>query len=259
MNLNKLDIITGFRKKHIWLNIAKTEIKFKFKRTKLGPLWITVGTGIFIIVLSIITGAFFGSDFNERVPWITTGLILWSFIFSTLSESCGVFGGRVGLIQNVPMEKSVLIYVMISKSIITLLFNFILFFICLIIFKIQINSNILYFIPGFLILTGNIFFLSIIISILATRFRDLAPIISSLLTVLFFLTPVWWNAEYFPERAKFVIFNLFHHLLEITRKPLLGEIPNFNSWLVAIVMLLIFAVIAVILFEKKKRSIPYWV
>ena len=132
INLNNSDFYNGFKKKHVWLNIAKTEIKFKFKRTKLGPLWITIGTAIFIVVLSIITGAFFADDLDVRVPYITTGLIIWSLIFSCINESSGVFSGRVGLIQNIPMEKSILIYVMLSKSVITFLFNFILYIICLI-------------------------------------------------------------------------------------------------------------------------------
>ena len=72
INLNNSDFYNGFKKKHVWFNIAKTEIKFKFKRTKLGPLWITIGTAIFIVVLSIITGAFFADDIDVRVPYITT-------------------------------------------------------------------------------------------------------------------------------------------------------------------------------------------
>ena len=258
INLNNSDFYNGFKKKHVWLNIAKTEIKFKFKRTKLGPLWITIGTAIFIVVLSIITGAFFADDLDVRVPYITTGLIIWSLIFSCINESSGVFSGRVGLIQNIPMEKSILIYVMLSKSVITFLFNFILYIICLIFFKINIGFNSLYFILGFLILVLSLFFLSSIISILTTRFRDLAPITSSILTVLFFLTPIWWNVEYFPDRAVFAKFNIFYHYLEITRRPLLGEFASLNSWIITLITLIILAVFASILFEKKKNKIAYW-
>ena len=258
INLNNSDFYNGFKKKHVWSNIAKTEIKFKFKRTKLGPLWITIGTAIFIVVLSIITGAFFADDLGVRVPYITTGLIIWSLIFSCINESSGVFSGRVGLIQNIPMEKSILIYVMLSKSIITFSFNFILYIICLIFFKINIGLNSLYFILGFLILVLSLFFLSSIISILTTRFRDLAPITSSILTVLFFLTPIWWNVEYFPDRAVFAKFNIFYHYLEITRRPLLGEFASLNSWIITLITLIILAVFASILFEKKKNKIAYW-
>ena len=258
INLNNSDFYNGFKKKHVWLNIAKTEIKFKFKRTKLGPLWITIGTAIFIVVLSIITGAFFADDLDVRVPYITTGLIIWSLIFSCINESSGVFSGRVGLIQNIPMEKSILIYVMLSKSVITFLFNFILYIICLIFFKINIGLNSLYFILGFLILVLSLFFLSSIISILTTRFRDLAPITSSILTVLFFLTPIWWNVEYFPDRAVFAKFNIFYHYLEITRRPLLGEFASLNSWIITLITLIILAVFASILLKRKKNKIAYW-
>ena len=72
-----------------------------------------------LFVLSVVTGAFFADDLGVRVPYITTGLIIWSLIFSSINESSGVFSGRVGLIQNIPMEKSILIYVMMTKSVIT--------------------------------------------------------------------------------------------------------------------------------------------
>lgn len=258
INLSNSDIYNGLKKKHIWFNIAKTEIKFKFKRTKLGPFWITIGTAIFIVVLSVVTGAFFADDLGVRVPYITTGLIIWSLIFSSINESSGVFSGRVGLIQNIPMEKSILIYVMMTKSVITFLFNFILYIFCLILFKINIGLNSIFFILGFFILTLSLFFFSSIVSILTTRFRDLAPITSSILTVLFFLTPVWWNVEYFPDRALFAKFNIFFHYLEITRKPLLGELPGLNSWIITSITLIFLAIIASYLFEKKKNKIAYW-
>ena len=258
LNLNKSDFYKGLKKNHVWFNIAKTEIKFKFKRTKLGPLWITIGTAIFIAVLSIITGAFFADDIGVRVPYITTGLVIWSLIFSCVNESSGVFSGRVGLIQNIPMEKSILIYLMMSKSVITFLFNFILYIFCLIFFKINIGLNSLCFFIGFLILILSLFFFSSIISILTTRFRDLAPITTSIMTVLFFLTPIWWNVEYFPERALFAKYNIFYHYLEITRKPLLGEYASLNSWIITLMTLFFLSVFAIILFEKKKNKIPYW-
>lgn len=258
MKMKNYDLAIGLKKRHIWFNIAKTEIKFKFKRTKLGPLWITIGTAIFIAVLSVITGAFFADDINLRVPYITTGLIIWSFVFNCLNESAGVFSGRVGLIQNIPMEKSILIYIMICKAIFIFLFNFILYILCVIFLEIEINYNSFFALPGFFLLILNVFFISCIISILTTRFRDLAPITTSIMTVLFFLTPIWWNVEYFPSRAKFVNYNLFYHYLETTRKPLLGLECNLNSWIICIMSVLILGFVAITLFENKKDKIPFW-
>ena len=78
------------------------------------------------------------------------------------------------------------------------------------------------------------------------------------MTVLFFLTPIWWNVEYFPDRAVFAKFNIFYHYLEITRRPLLGEFASLNSWIITLITLIILAVFASILFEKKKNKIAYW-
>ena len=78
------------------------------------------------------------------------------------------------------------------------------------------------------------------------------------MTVLFFLTPIWWNVEYFPARAKFVNYNLFYHYLETTRKPLLGLECNLNSWIICIMSVFILGFIAITLFENKKDKIPFW-
>ena len=76
------------------------------------------------------------------------------------------------------------------------------------------------------------------------------------MTVLFFLTPIWWNVEYFPERALFAKYNIFYHYLEITRKPLLGEFASLNSWIITVITLF-FYLFCNNTFERKNK-IPYW-
>ena len=94
---------------------------------------------------------------------------------------------------------------------------------------------------------------------LTSRFRDIPPIVTSLVQILFFVSPILWKPEQVPARAVFVDGNPFFHLLNIVRQPLLGELPALSSWAFSLALTFAGLLLAGLCFVRFRSRIAYWV
>jgi len=100
--------------------------------------------------------------------------------------------------------------------------------------------------------------LSIVVAICCARYRDLPPVVASLLQVLFFLTPILWQPGALRSYAWVVNVNPLFHWIEVIRGPLLGRWPGAASygWTAGSIMLL--GVVALWLLGRQRDRIAYW-
>ena len=84
--------------------------------------------------------------------------------------------------------------------------------------------------------------------------------VTSVLQVIFYLTPVMWMPSLLPKRAGTFLLDLnpFYHMLEIARAPLLGQVPGTENWVVAASMAVLGWGLAILIFGRYKRRIAYW-
>jgi lipopolysaccharide transport system permease protein len=118
----------------------------------------------------------------------------------------------------------------------------------------------LLFIPGFVLLMLNLSWMSLMLGVFCTRFRDLPQIVSNLLQVFFYLTPIIWMPQLLPKRFNLLLLdtNPFFHLIEIVRAPLLGTSPSALNWQFGIVLALVGWSITIPFYGRFRSRIAYW-
>jgi lipopolysaccharide transport system permease protein len=94
---------------------------------------------------------------------------------------------------------------------------------------------------------------------LCARFRDIPPIIGSVMQMAFFVTPVIWKPELIGEKAWLLPLNPFFTLLEVVRGPLLGTIPDRYIYLSAGLSSLAICGCAWLLFARVRNRIAFWI
>lgn len=242
------------------LYLGWIDIKLRYRRSVIGPWWLTLATTINIIIISIIFGNIFKIDINKFIPYVSIGIIFWNFIAGCITESCQTFVNSESIIKQIPLPSIVYIMRIMYKNTIVLLHSFILVPIIMIYFKTEISYEILYFIPAFIVLYINLVALSILISILCTRYRDLAQVTISMLQVLFYLTPVMWIPDLIASNKLITIleFNPFYHFLNIIRNPLIGQKISITSWLITLTYGFIGVSISILFYNRFKKRIIYW-
>jgi ABC-2 type transport system permease protein len=107
----------------------------------------------------------------------------------------------------------------------------------------------------------------LLFGIVSTRFRDLTPILQSIVQLAFFLTPIVWIYEDLAtsdnpavaERARLVELNPLMHFVEIVRRPLLGQEEVWHHWLVVLGITVVGWLTTMYVLRRYRARVPYWV
>jgi len=88
----------------------------------------------------------------------------------------------------------------------------------------------------------------------------MTQIVGSLLQIAFYVTPIIWMPSLLPARASVMLLdpNPIYHLLAIVRDPLIGLSPSLMNWFVSTGLLLIGSLLSLLLFNKYRARISYW-
>jgi ABC-type polysaccharide/polyol phosphate export permease len=86
----------------------------------------------------------------------------------------------------------------------------------------------------------------------------MAQVVASILQMLFFLTPVLWDPQQAPRAAALLSVNPFYHMLAVTRDPLMGRTPHFESFGVLLVLALVGWTAAFLIFAAVRRRVVHY-
>jgi ABC-2 type transport system permease protein len=253
------DLVQGALRYEFWIRFAYFEVRQRFRRSVLGPLWLTASMGVTVAALGFVMSGLSGRDGATTIPYIATGIIFWGLLTSCITEGANTFINNGRTIQNVPLAISVHVYQMLARNLIVFGFNMLIYLIVLVAFRPPLNWLTLLFVPAFVLFVLNLGWMALAAAILSARFRDIPLVITSVIQVIFFMTPVFWSIEMMGgRRPRFVHLNPLYHLLELVRNPLLGQAASAVSWLWALGLLAGGGVATLLLFRRAHARIAYW-
>lgn len=253
------DAVSGLMLWRVWLKLGWNDILQRYRRSVLGPFWLTASAGISAISLGLLYAKLFQLPADDFVPYLCVGLLLWGFISSFLLESGTMFIGSESYIKQIRLPYTVYVYRATWSKVIILAHNLVVYVAVIAYFGIWPGRAGLLAIPGFFIVTLNGALASLFFGMLSARFRDIPQLINSLIQLVFFATPIMWKAELLKEHAYLAIWNPFYSLLEVFRAPLLGHMPSLANYFVVFVVTLLNILISGALFVRFRSRISYWV
>lgn len=262
------DLSRGYKQRELWLSLGWQDIKQRYRRSVLGPFWITIATGVQALAMGVLYSALFGFSLTEFLPYVTVGLIIWNLINAGIIEGADVFIANEGLIKQLPSALSVHVYRLVWRQMLLLGHNMVIYVLVAAIFGTwrHLSWASLAAIPALILLMLNVLWVAFVFGILATRYRDIAPILGSLTLLLFVLTPIMWSTEVLEqrggeaaERAKIAELNPLFHYLAIIRDPLLGAHQDLYHWYIVIAITIIGWAVALLALVRCRARVPYWV
>jgi len=258
---NKLisDLRSCWAFKHASLYAAAGDIRVRYRRSLLGPLWIIIGLGATSAGLGFMWGALLGEELKSIVPRITIGLLIWYFISSLLTEGVVIFTTHSEIVKNMKLPKSFLVVQLVTKNIIVFAHGIpiILFAVA---FSIEpISWSHLLVIPNLLLSFSIMFLLMYICAFLSTRYRDLAQIVQVAMPVLFFLSPILFRVEQLKAMEWLIWLNPFSYIILLIIEPMLGRVVNQNVYFISAIMLIVLFAGLATLFHYKSRRLTSWV
>jgi lipopolysaccharide transport system permease protein len=253
------DVIEGIGRWRLWGRLGWNDILQRYRRSILGPFWLTASTAIMVVALGVLYSELFNQAIDDFLPFFCVGLLVWNLIASYLTEGGALFTGSESYIKQISLPYSVYAYRSSWAKLIIFAHNFIIYIGVLIYFRIWPGAVALLAIPGLAIVVLNGTVANLAIGMVSARFRDVPQLIASVVQIVFFLTPIFWKPQSLRGHAYITDFNPFYHLLEIVRAPLLGNWPTQTNYVGALLVTLINVAIAGALFSRFRSRIAYWV
>lgn len=259
MALALKDIKDGFCSIHVWPMLGWQEIKQRYRRSALGPFWITLSTGAMVAGMGPLYGRLLGQDVGAYLPYLGIGLIVWFLIANLITESCYGFIAASGYIQQIKLPLTVHVLRVVYRNLIIFAHHLLIVALILLFYPPGFDWTLLLMPLGVGLIAINGVWLGLLLGLLCARFRDIPQFVASLVPLAFFLTPVIWKPEMLGRYRWAADINPLSYFLEIVRAPLIGEPISLRSWVAVLAITLIGYAVTLVAFSRFRTRIAYWV
>lgn len=253
------DIREGLSHWRLAWALARSDVTHRYRGSVLGPLWMTISTAVMLAALGFLYAKLFRIELSHYLPWLAVSLIIWNIISQALAEACTTLTSADGIIRQMPLAYSVQSMRMVMRNALVAAHNLPLILVVFLIFGVSPGWGVFYSIFGFALLAINAFWAGLFLGVLCARFRDIPPIVASVVQIMFFVTPVIWKPELVGHWAPYLPLNPFFSMMETIRGPLMGTSVAPVIWLSAVICTLVLSVVALAFFTRFRGRIAFWV
>lgn len=285
------DIQEGFHQQELWGHLGWQDIKQRYRRSVIGPFWITISQAVISLGLGILYATLWNNPISTFLPYIATGFIVWGFISGCLSEGMETFITNEGLIKQIRAPLTVYVLRTVWRQTLMFLHNIIVVVIVVAIFAPELSKPYdlnggacgpdtivchpglgwwsLSAIPAFFVLALNACWVTLLLGVISTRYRDLPQLINSVIQLLFYMTPIVWpidqlyghgsRAHLAAAIRPIVHLNPFYHFVQILRAPLIGQAVSIWSWVVVGGITVVGWLLALATMRNYRARVSYWV
>jgi ABC-type polysaccharide/polyol phosphate export permease len=274
--LQAIDVTTGAAMPHtgatLWLGMrtfrnlrkgltwAWLDTVCQYRRSKIGPLWETINVLVMTLGIAVVSSAVIGGAVGELIGYIGLGIIVWSAITAQIGEGASTFLRNRDYILSSNLSIDLYAARMIFRIFITFCHHIVLYFVGIAIGLISLHWSALLALPGILLLFVNGFWVIILLALICARFRDVELIVRNLLQLAFFVTPVFWDYRHILSDRKYIIdYNVLFYFLEIIRAPLLGEVPQLQTYVIVLAVTVVGYALAYLTYRGMRRNLAFFV
>jgi lipopolysaccharide transport system permease protein len=253
------DLMRGAKLWRLAWALGWLDIRLRYRGSLLGPFWLTISTGVMVAALGGLYSTLFKMDLRDYLPYLALSQVLWGFLGAVVSESCTTFTDAEGIIRSVRMPFFVFSARTMIRNVVALGHNIVVIVVVFAVFRMWPGWDGLLAVPGLCVWVIDALALTLLLGTFCARFRDIQPIVNSVMQIMFFVTPVIWKPEQLGEAAAKLPWNPFYDLLEIVRGPLLGAGVSEMTWLGAIVYSVILCTVSWAFFVRARGRITFWI
>jgi ABC-type polysaccharide/polyol phosphate export permease len=255
------DLLHGLRRYDLWGRIGFLEIKRRYRRTTIGPFWSTISLAVFTAVMSSVGVGLWKQDPTEYMPFLASGMMVWLMLSTMITEGCNMFIASQHL-NRMRMDYSILAYALVWRNLVGFFHNLVVYLLIVGIFLTKlITPSIFLVIPGLFLVALNAVWVALLLGMICVRFRDVQQLITTILQISLFATPVFWPPQLLTgiTRLIFVDLNPLFSFMNVVREPLLGNTPALSSYLMILVVTLVGWTVTFRLFARYRKRIAFWV
>ncbi len=254
-------MIEIYRYRDLVLALVARELKVRYRRSALGFTWTMLQPLLMMLVLQVVFSSLFRFQLANYPVYAMAGILFWNFFSQSVVASMNSLRGNAVLLKKVPVPMAVFPIATVASGVINLVFALVPLLLILLITGHPLSPALL-FLPVAILLAA-LFTLGagLLLSPLSIFFNDIVEMITVILSVLMYLTPIFYPKEIVPAKMRWVVrFNPLRSILEVFRDPIYyGKVPPLSHLTVSCVIVLIALGLGAWAFRKSSDRIPFYI
>lgn len=235
------------------------DIRLRYRGSMLGPFWLTLSTGVMVGSMGVIYATLFHMDLHQYLPFLAVSQVLWAFMAVLVAEGCMANTISEAMIRSVRMPFSLYAARVVLRNLVVLAHNMLVIVAVFAVLNAWPGREAVMVLPGLVLWLFDALAITVLLGAVCARFRDIPPIVTSLMQMAFFITPVIWRPEQAGTHRWLLVFNPLYALLEVVRGPLLGSVPGAEIYAMAIGTTVALCGFSLLLFARVRNRIAFWI
>ena len=255
-----LDVSDACRLWRLALTLGWFDIRLRYRGSMLGPFWLTLSTAVMVAALGVLYSRLFNMELHDYLPFLALSLVLWNVLQTVISEACTCFTSAESTIRSMRMPFTLHPMRVVVRNLIVLAHNVVVIVAVYAWFDNWPGWRALEAVPSLLLWVIDGLAVCLLLGPIGARFRDIPPIIASIIQIAFFVSPIIWKPELLKGRALELLWlNPFFTMLEIVRAPMLGEAVSLQVWASALGYSALLIGTAWLLFARTRARLAFWI
>jgi lipopolysaccharide transport system permease protein len=211
--------------------LVKKEVTLRYRRTYLGFLWSLLNPLLTALVLFIAFRVFMRFEIENFVLFLLAALLPWTWFSASVTMSVHALVGNVSLIKKVIFPKHFLLLATVIAQLINFLFSLPVLVGLVYYYGSAPSLNWLLGIPLLVVVQFAVLYgLVLIISMVNAFFRDLEYLVTVLLGLLFWMTPIIYPLAAVPEKYRvLLVMNPVTYLMQAWRDLFFNNTINWHN------------------------------
>ena len=254
------DIEAGIKSRSVWWTLTWYTMRSQYRRTYIGPWWMTLQQVMFVAGLSIVFGVLFKQDLQTFVPYVAIGYITFSWITGIIQGGSQSIVGNAASIKTTPGPLSIFALRNFASYTLQFLHDLVVIVAVVIIFGVHLRWSVVLVPVAAALICINGVAGALWLGPLCARYRDIGELTTSVVRILFFLTPIFWVTTDLSESARLalVVWNPIAYFLEFFRAPLLGLTPSMATIVGAFAITAVNTLVGLLYFSRVRDRLAYW-
>jgi ABC-type polysaccharide/polyol phosphate export permease/glycosyltransferase involved in cell wall biosynthesis len=238
--------------------LAWSDMRHRYVRSLLGPFWMSIQMAIMVAVLGSVIGHFSDGNAVSRLPMLAVSLTAWTFLNGVILDATTALQGSASLIKDRALPPIIFLLQCCFRQGLFALHNAsVPLLLWLLLTPLNVSGAIAA-LPGLVLYVVCTFGLGLVLGALATRFRDVRPIIESTLMLAFLSSPIVWTPEMIDHRSTITRLNPLTHLFAVWRDPLAGGHVTPISIIYVLVCLAALVILGAVTLSQLRKA-AFWI
>jgi ABC-type polysaccharide/polyol phosphate export permease len=195
---------------------------------------------------------------HDLLPFVAIGLVMWGYLSASISEGGDAFVAGGAMIKQSSIPLPLFILRCSIRNAINLAHQIVIVIAVLAWYRVFPGPGALWALLGFAILVLNLGWAGLLLAMFATRFRDMPQIVTAVLQLVFFLSPIFWTPPPQLADSPLVSMNPFYFSIQSIREPLLHGALPWQTPALLLPMAVIGWITAILIYTQTRRRVVHY-